>query len=62
MGIWSPKRVMTTQCDLCVMISPKHFSEFVGEDLESTYAYVDHGIYHLDGEEEIKHLDTLLSI
>lgn len=62
MGVWSHKKVCTTQCDLSVMISPEMFRDYVLEDLESTYAFVDYGIYHLDGEEEIKHLDILLSI
>jgi hypothetical protein len=38
------------------------FEEFVKDDLISTYDYVDYGIYHLDGEGEIKHLPCLLSI
>jgi 5-methyltetrahydrofolate--homocysteine methyltransferase len=62
MHVWSPKRVLTSQCDLCVMISPQLFRDFVVADLESTYAYVDHAIYHLDGEEELRHLDSLLAI
>jgi hypothetical protein len=62
MCVWSPQRVLTSQCDLSVMISPAMFHEFVVPDLEASYAHVDHAIYHLDGEEEIKHLDALLSI
>jgi hypothetical protein len=44
------------------MISPKMFDEFVYEDMNSSYEYVDHGIYHLDGEEEIMHLDSMLKM
>ncbi len=62
MGVWSHRKVCATQCDLSVMISPEMFREFVKEDLESSYSFVDYGIYHLDGEEQIMHLDTLLSI
>jgi len=62
MGIWSPQKVCTTQCDLSVMISPEMFRDYVLEDIESSYASVDYGIYHLDGEEQIRHLDILLSI
>ena len=61
MGLWC-RKVLTTQCDLSVMISPQMFDEFVKDDLQSTYDYVDYGIYHLDGKEEIRHLDILLSM
>jgi len=62
MGIWSPGKVVTAQCDFCVMISPEMFRDFVKEDLESSFAFADHCVYHLDGEEQIRHLDILLSI
>lgn len=62
MGVWSHKKLCTTQCDLSVMISPHMFREFVLEDLESSYSFVNYGIYHLDGEEQIRHLDILLAI
>ncbi|MDD5705448.1 MAG: hypothetical protein PHR35_05950 [Kiritimatiellae bacterium] len=62
MCIWSPGKVLTSQCDLSVMISPTMFREFVVPELEASYADVDHAIYHLDGEEEIQHLDALLAI
>jgi len=62
MGVWSDKKVQTNQCDSSVMISPDMFRNFVLEDIESTYSFIDYGIYHLDGEEQIKHLDILLSI
>lgn len=50
MGVWSPERVRATQCELSVMIFPEMFNNFVLENLKSTYAYVDHEIYHLYGE------------
>lgn len=62
MMLWGPGKVVTTQCDFSVMISPDMFRDFVKEDLEASFAFADHCIYHLDGEEQIRHLDTLLSI
>lgn len=62
MQVWSNKKSRTNQCDSCVMISPEMFHDFVLDDLESTYEYIDNAIYHLDGEEQIRHLDILLSI
>ncbi|MFA6716279.1 MAG: hypothetical protein WCS27_12945 [Victivallaceae bacterium] len=62
MGVWSDKKLRTNQCDICVMFSPEMFRDFVLEDLESTYECLERGIYHLDGEEQIRHLDVLLKI
>lgn len=62
MGIWSPKRWYPIQCDFSAMISPKMFEEFVIPDLEKQCRYLDHTIYHLDGPEQITHLDLLLDI
>lgn len=62
MKIWCHKKVLTTQCDYSVMISPQMFEEFVIPDIESTYDLCDYGIYHLDGEEQIRHLDLLLAV
>ena len=38
------------------------FDEFVFDDLKAAYDQVDIGMYHLDGEEEIKHLDSLFKL
>ena len=62
LGVWAPGKTGTNQCDLCVMISPDMFDRFVYEDLKVFYDYMDYGVYHLDGEEEIKHLDSLLTL
>lgn len=62
MDIWAPGRVVSTQCDMSVMISPDMFREFVVPELTASYDTVDYGIYHLDGAEEIRHLDLLLGI
>jgi len=60
--LWSPKRFMQLQCDFSTMISPEQFAEFVMPELEATVDWLDHSIYHLDGAEQIRHLDMLLSI
>jgi len=62
LGIWTPGKVTCNQCDLCVMISPEMFDRFVFDDLKSTYDQLDRGMYHLDGEEEIRHLDSLFRL
>lgn len=62
MQVWAPGRVISTQCDMCVMISPEMFRDFVLPELVDIYNHVDYGIYHLDGPEEIRHLDALMQI
>ncbi|MEG0692998.1 MAG: hypothetical protein RR444_07940 [Oscillospiraceae bacterium] len=44
------------------MISPKHFEEFVLFELSETAKLLDHTIYYLDGQEQIRYLNMLLSI
>lgn len=62
MGLWSPGKVMQLQCDLSVMISPDMFEEFIVEELERSARWLDHSVYHLDGIEQARFLDQLLSI
>lgn len=62
MGTWSPGRHMQLQCDLSVMISPDMYEEFIMEELERTTEWLDNSIYHLDGIEQSRFLDMLLSI
>jgi hypothetical protein len=62
MSLWAPGRVVSSQCDMCAMISPAMFREFVVPELSDLYHHVDYGIYHLDGPDAIRHLDALLSI
>ncbi len=50
------------QCDMCAMLSPDHFNEFVFEGLKEQTSKLDNAIYHLDGEECFQHLPSLLSI
>ena len=62
MHTWSPLRHAQTQCDFSVMISPEHFKEFVLPELEEVSSWLDHTNYHLDGQEQIRHLDMILSV
>lgn len=61
--ILAPEPYMGMQSDYCSMISHEHFKQFVLPELEACFkAYPNYNFYHLDGEEEIRHLDMLLSI
>jgi 5-methyltetrahydrofolate--homocysteine methyltransferase len=62
MPIVSDKPYYSIQCDFSVMISPAMFEEFVLPPLQRISKEVGCTIYHLDGPEEIKHLDMLLTI
>jgi hypothetical protein len=60
--LWAPGRVWTLQSDLCCMLSPEMFAEFVLDELREEAEYVDFSFYHLDGPGAIKHLDAILGI
>lgn len=62
MGIWAPGRVRYVQCDLCAMISPQMFDDLVLPEIRAFTEHVDYGIYHLDGEEQVRHLNSLLTL
>jgi len=54
---WAPGRTYMCQCDFSTMISPAMFKE-----LEAVSGYLDYIVWHLDGPDEIKHLDILLDL
>lgn len=60
--LWAPGRMWTLQSDLCCMISPRAFRDFVLEELREEAEHVDYSFYHLDGPGAIKHLDALLEL
>lgn len=62
MQLWAPERLAQLQCDLSVMISPDMYARFVLPELEALCAYLEYPVYHFDGQEQIRHLDHLLSV
>lgn len=60
--IWAPGKTYACQCDFSTMISPKLFEKFVIPELEQIKDYLDYIAWHLDGPDEIKHVDLLLSL
>lgn len=62
MHLWSSRSVMQIQCDFSVMISPDNYHEFVVSELERSREWTDVSVYHLDGQEQIRHLDHILSV
>lgn len=62
MHVWTPERHLQLQCDYSCMISPAMFEEFVLPELEATSSAFEHASYHLDGIEQLRHLDLILSV
>lgn len=62
MQLWSPGTHVQIQCDFSVMISPGMFEEFVLPELIETSEAFEHTTYHLDGIEQLRHLDMILSV
>ena len=62
LSTWAEGRHAQTQCDLSVMISPRDFRELVVPEIKVQAGWMDYALYHLDGREQIRHLDALLQL
>lgn len=62
MQTWAKGMHGQLQCDFSVMISPEHYEKFVLPELEECTSFYDNSTYHFDGQEQIRHLDLLLSV
>ncbi len=62
MSLWAPRRCAQMQCDLSVMISNEMFNRFIMPELQELSDFLDYPVYHFDGQEQIRHLDSLLSL
>lgn len=59
---WAPGRSFCLQNDFSFMISNEMFREFFLDNLVKQIKHIDYSMYHLDGVEAIRHLDSLLEI
>lgn len=59
---WYGKPWSVLQCDLSVMLSPAMFEEFTLPELREKSSAMARSIYHLDGPEEWRHLEMVLSV
>jgi hypothetical protein len=62
MGTYAPGLHAQMQSDISVMLSPRLFDEFVFDELAEQSAFLEYPVYHLDGAEQQRHLDKLLSL
>ena len=60
--IWGEGKTAKLQCDFGAMISPEHFRQFTLESLREQASKLDNVVYHLDGPDNIKHLDAILEV
>jgi 5-methyltetrahydrofolate--homocysteine methyltransferase len=60
--VWCPKRYYPMQSDFCAMLNPKWFKRFVLPDLIAQSEHMDYAAYHLDGPNQIVHLDEILKV
>lgn len=59
----SSKPAHTSMCDFSALIGPEHFEQYIVPTLERDAAmFPDRLAYHMDGPDQIKHLDLLLGI
>lgn len=59
---WAPGLHAQLQSDISVMVSSEIFNEFSLPELEKQSEILEYPLYHLDGLEQVRHLDQLLSI
>ncbi|WP_052881012.1 hypothetical protein [Kiritimatiella glycovorans] len=59
---WGPGRTAKVQCDFSAMISPDMYDEFVLPHIRRQCQRLDYAVYHLDGPDAIRHLDSVLTI
>lgn len=62
LNLWAPGKHLILQCDFCTMLSPMMFEKFFLPEIQAQCKHYEYPMYHLDGPEEIKHLDLLLQI
>lgn len=62
LNTWAPGKHSQLQCDLGVMISPEFYNSLIMPELKAQCDWLDYPLYHFDGIEQIRHLDSLLSL
>jgi len=62
MGIWSESPFTDLQSDSSCLISPKDFNELILPSIEQQTEWIGRTMYHLDGPDALRHLDSLLSL
>ena len=62
LSVYSSRPAVAVECDASAMISPKMFQEFFLGALEQQTEWVERTIYHLDGPNQLVHLNEFLAL
>ena len=62
MQTWAPGPHYQMSCDFSTVLSPELFRDFIVPELEAYLRVNEFSVYHLDGPDELKHLDTILDL
>lgn len=62
MNTWSSGPQMQLQCDISVMFSNDIYKEFEVAELEECSSFLQHAIYHMDGMEQLRHMEMITDI
>jgi hypothetical protein len=61
-SLWAPGKVSKLQSDISAMISENDFKRFVQPYIREQCCKIEYTLYHLDGVDALRHLDTILEI
>lgn len=61
-NVWSDTPYNIVSSDFSAMLGPDDYERFVLPHIEAEVDFLDRSIYHLDGPDALRHLDTILSI
>lgn len=62
MRTWAPGKNGQLQVDMSVMFGADMYEKYALPELEKQAKFFDNAIYHLDGQEQVRHLDHILSV
>ncbi|MDY0288127.1 MAG: hypothetical protein RBR15_04805 [Sphaerochaeta sp.] len=60
--IWGRGKTSLIQCDFATLISEDMFREFAIPSIRESCSYLDNSLYHVDGPEALRTIDSLLEI
>ena len=60
--VWSNTPATVCACDFSALISTRDFTRFFVPEIEKRAAACGRALYHLDGPDAVKHIDTILEI
>jgi hypothetical protein len=61
-NLWAPGKTAKVQCDISVFFSPDIYKRVVVPALSEQCRWLDYSMYHIDGSDQLRHLDCLLEI